>query len=161
MPEPVVQTVQAKDIHGNLHDITTDRLRWRPSAYVILKRDDEVLVSPQSGKYDLPGGGVEFGEMPEQAVLREAHEETGLLLARPRLLRVASSYYKMPDRADDFIQTIMLYYTADIIGGELSTDKLDEYERQHVGLAEWMPVDRLDELELTSSIDWRQFVREL
>jgi ADP-ribose pyrophosphatase YjhB (NUDIX family) len=33
---------------------------------------------PYKGRYDLPGGGVEFGESPADAVVREFLEETGM-----------------------------------------------------------------------------------
>jgi 8-oxo-dGTP diphosphatase len=46
-------------------------------------RDGRVLIvrraqPPAHGLYTLPGGGVELGETLEQAVIREAREETGL-----------------------------------------------------------------------------------
>ena len=46
-------------------------------------RDGRVLIvrrrrPPSFGVYTLPGGGVELGETLEQAVIREAREETGL-----------------------------------------------------------------------------------
>ncbi len=57
----------------------------RVAAYAILKQDEKILLCrisaavPHSvGKWTLPGGGIEFGESPEQAMVREVYEETGL-----------------------------------------------------------------------------------
>ena len=57
----------------------------RVAAYGILKQDAKILLCrisdrvPHSvGKWTLPGGGIEFGESPEQAMIREVREETGL-----------------------------------------------------------------------------------
>ncbi|MFB9834370.1 NUDIX hydrolase [Actinoallomurus acaciae] len=58
--------------------------RFRVAAYVIRQRSvSELLVFdhvglPQAGT-QVPAGGVRPGEEPEQAVLREVAEETGLL----------------------------------------------------------------------------------
>ncbi len=40
----------------------------------LIKRGNE----PSKGKWTIPGGLVELAESPEQAVIREAKEETGL-----------------------------------------------------------------------------------
>ena len=49
------------------------------------------------GRWAMPGGWVDPGETPEQAVVREVAEETGLRVSGPRLLhteqRPASVHY--------------------------------------------------------------------
>ena len=56
----------------------------RLGAYALVRRDDSVLltrISPRgfhSGSWTLPGGGVEHGEPPRSAVLRELREECGV-----------------------------------------------------------------------------------
>jgi ADP-ribose pyrophosphatase YjhB (NUDIX family) len=49
------------------------------------------------GRWAMPGGWVDPGETPEQAVVREVAEETGLRVSAPRLLhteqRPASVHY--------------------------------------------------------------------
>ena len=56
---------------------------WRVRAgAVCLDDDDRVVLNRAEGEggswYELPGGGVESGETPEEAVVRELEEEVGL-----------------------------------------------------------------------------------
>jgi 8-oxo-dGTP diphosphatase len=57
----------------------------RLAAYGVIRKAGRVLlcrVSPGNlgaGLWTLPGGGLEFGEAPEAAAVREVEEETGLL----------------------------------------------------------------------------------
>jgi ADP-ribose pyrophosphatase YjhB (NUDIX family) len=56
----------------------------RISAYAWSVRDGSVLLAriapgrPDNGKWTLPGGGLDWGEHPEEGMARELHEETGL-----------------------------------------------------------------------------------
>jgi len=47
--------------------------------YLILKRSADDEDDP--GCWDLPGGGIDFGEQPTEAAIRESEEETGVKIA--------------------------------------------------------------------------------
>ena len=58
--------------------------RQRVAAYAVILRDDRILLSRLSANvtsdelWTLPGGGLDHGEDPRIAVVREVYEETGL-----------------------------------------------------------------------------------
>jgi len=60
------------------------RRRQRVAAYAVILRDNCVLLSrlapylAPTERWTLPGGGIDFGEHPRDAVVREVYEETGL-----------------------------------------------------------------------------------
>jgi len=62
---------------------------------VVLREGQVLLIrkarGPYAGLWDLPGGGIEFGESPEEAVLREFQEETGLAVVD---LALCGTYYR-------------------------------------------------------------------
>ena len=60
-------------------------LRERATA-VVIREDRVLLVHGKGGVYVMPGGGVEAGELPSDAVARELLEETGLRATRVEFL---------------------------------------------------------------------------
>jgi 8-oxo-dGTP diphosphatase len=67
-------------------DSESEALEYRNPALAVdaaVRRDDQVLLiqrgnEPWKGAWALPGGFVDYGEDPTDAVLRELQEETGL-----------------------------------------------------------------------------------
>lgn len=148
------------DLHGKKYKVSKAKLKWRPSVYGIIIKDHKVLLSPQyeDNCYDLPGGGIEVGESPKQALRREVKEETGIVVKRPRLLGVDTSYYKPLDKKNQFWQTLLLYYWCDYARGEISTAGFDRYERQYARIAEWFPISELSSIKVASTRDFREYV---
>ena len=70
----------------------------RPAAFGIVEQGGKValvhIVKPDGASWhDLPGGGVDEGETPEQGVVREFGEEAGLKVAVRTPFAVADQFF--------------------------------------------------------------------
>ena len=99
--------------------------RTRVAAYAVASDDDGRMllchIAPSVGVGDvwtLPGGGLDFGEAPEVAVLRELNEETGYVGELDGLVGVSDRVFKDVDGADR-LHAIRVLYRVRIVGGEL------------------------------------------
>lgn len=91
--------------------------RARPGAYAILPRRHQVLLTYQAGihhEFQLPGGGIDPGESPIQALHREVYEETGWRIGRPRFLGAFRRFVFMPEY-DLWAEKVCHIYRADPI----------------------------------------------
>jgi 8-oxo-dGTP diphosphatase len=88
-------------------DIVTEALadhrphrRQRIAVYALVRRADTVLLTrisrrgTHSGSWTLPGGGLDHGEAPRDALLREVAEETGLRASVGDLLDVHDVHFE-------------------------------------------------------------------
>jgi 8-oxo-dGTP diphosphatase len=72
-------------------------------------------VEPDVGAWDLPGGFVDEGEHPLEALRRELREETGLEVEPAEFLGVWMDRYGGDSTAES---TLNLFWTARVVGGE-------------------------------------------
>ncbi|MBP0483292.1 NUDIX domain-containing protein [Sagittula salina] len=89
--------------------------RFRPGVYVVLPRGGDLLLTHQSAPYpevQLPGGGIDPGESPLQALHREVWEETGWKIANPRRLGAFRRFTWMPDY-EIWAEKLCILYRAD------------------------------------------------
>jgi len=99
--------------------------RVRVAAYVVVRDDRDRLllchIHPSVGVGDvwtLPGGGLDFGEAPAQAALRELEEETGFTGAIDRLLDVDDRLFRSADGRER-MHAIRIVYAVRLVGGAL------------------------------------------
>lgn len=109
------------------------RRHQRVAAYAVLTRagerdggtTTELLLTRMSsrghhaGAWTLPGGGVDHGEPPREAVVRELMEETGLAIAVGDLLDVHDSHFigRAPDGVIQDYHGIHLIFAAELAPG--------------------------------------------
>lgn len=122
--------------------------KTRVSAYGLLRRDNQLLLCRLSqqvginpGAWTLPGGGIDFGEDPEDAVVREFFEETGLTVKVVKLLSVDSLADSLPGWSP--MHSIRIIYKVDYVSGEL------QYEQEgSTDLCAWHTQEETDKLKL-------------
>ena len=156
----MTNTITCLDVEGNKYEIQIDELEWRPSSYGIVIKDGKVLMSKQFGdKYDLPGGGVDLGEDLGAAVIREVKEETGIDVSEPKNIGVENSFFHSAHGNKKSYHSILLYYVCTYQGGTLSTDGFDEHEREYAEMAEWVPLDSIDDIKIASTVDFKPYIK--
>jgi ADP-ribose pyrophosphatase YjhB (NUDIX family) len=93
----------------------THYLNSKVSASALVVVDDTYLTvkraaEPEFGKWDLPGGFLNYAEPPADAAGRETIEESGIKVVMDRLLDVFMDQYLEPDGT--YWPTINLIYLA-------------------------------------------------
>ncbi len=131
-------TVICERIAGGTIEVPRQSLKFRPGAYALALWDRRMLMVRMrfNGKLFTPGGGVELGETLEDAVRREAMEETGLAVEPTRLFRVVENFYYY-DPTGEAWHALCFFCACQVIGdpGALSAGDPDE------GAPEWVDLD--------------------
>ena len=126
-------------------------------SYAIIIKDESILLinkngGPYHGKYDLPGGTIEFGETPEQALFRELLEEVGVIPIKYSLLDANSVHFKWDYKEKDVVLDVHhtgIFYKVDQYEGEIHSQiSIDEQNDDSLG-ALFVPIESLTTKDLS------------
>lgn len=106
----------------------------KDDAYLVIKRSDQDTDDP--GFWDMPGGGINFGEQPIDAILREVKEETGIdVMVKGVIDLYAKNYHDK--------WSIESTYEAEYLSGEVTlSNEHSDYK--------WISGEELNKLESKS-----------
>ncbi len=110
----------------------------RKNKVLIVKRSEPELKAVHL-KWEFPGGKVDFGETPEEAVVREIKEETGVTVKVKRLLPMVQTVnwdYEWGTQ-----QTLLFAYECEYIN-----EKEGAYDH-HVEETRWVNIEDYNEYE--------------
>jgi len=106
----------------------------------------------EAGKWDFPGGGVEFGERCEQALKREIKEEFGIEIRVTELLEVVDHIIENEKQ-----HWVSPSYLARHIGG---TPVINEPEKCES--IKWVDISEInpETLTITSRFDFEEYIQK-
>ncbi len=120
----------------------------RLAAYALIVRNHRILLcrltdqTGSAGMWTLPGGKVEFGEHPDNAVVREVLEETGLKVSTANVLAVSSELFHLTGSR---MHAVRIVYKVRVEGGSL------RYEQGGTtDVCRWFTLDEARKLPLVS-----------
>lgn len=122
--------VNARKIDGTFISVQSDELTQRIAVKSIIIKDEKILIMPQFDGYDFPGGGVEKGETPEFATIRETKEETGFDVKLIDIIGAYSTIY-VRHGSEKLFHQINLFYLAEIVGGNLTCENFTASENNY------------------------------
>ena len=126
----------------------------RVAAYAVITDGDRILLahwnSPTRPAWTMPGGGLDPGEDPMDAAVREVLEETGFHVELDGILGTDSQVIPEKDRFHGTgpIQALRILYRAHVVGGELRYEEDGSTDE-----AAWFPIDEVASLTRVGLVD--------
>ena len=114
---------------------------------VLLAKRVDNSIPDAYGKWELPGGKVDFGETPETALVREIKEETGLYV---RIVGMLPKVYThvWNNTEGDKSQVFLLTYECSMLNGKLNRQKV----RDEIGDLDFFGTQEALELDLLPNV---------
>lgn len=114
----------------------------------LLTRRHAPGIKAWHNKWQIPGGGLEFNETPEQTLKREFKEELGVVpkVLDPRPLAKSNTWYAEESSRRHDAQVILLIYLVDIAGqpidisGDGETNAYGWFTPAQIGKLKSLPV---------------------
>ncbi len=114
------------------------------NVYTVPFFNEKILVLKRhNGIWEFPGGGVVFGEKPEQTALRELKEETSLSGKNLSFLGITSAVYEKDEKEK---HSVYIVYKCEVDSDAYSTSLEHEEGR-------WLTINELKYLKLGLNVE--------
>ncbi len=110
---------------------------------------NDATFPEKHNKWELSGGKVEFDETPEQAVVREAKEETGMDLVVKSMWPKLFTQYWLSEEKQKHFKVTLIPFVCEIVGGELIPNPDDPNIKE----VRFISAEEINGLEWGSQID--------
>ncbi len=112
------------------------------NAYLVVECKDKVLMLKRfNGFWEFPGGGVDFGEEPRAAAIRECFEETGIKIEESNVettpFCISSAVYEKEGKEKHSIYIVYL--------AKIEEEMIPKLSREHLSFC-WCKKNELNSL---------------
>ena len=141
--------IECKTLDGKTILVPKESLQLRVSAYAIVFHEEQILlvITRTTGKWDLPGGGVDLGEKLAEGLNREVMEEAGIEVEIGRLIHFAEEFFYY-EPTDEAFQSYRFYYLCEPLTTELVADDL--VKDDEVETPRWVSIHELQASDFQS-----------
>ena len=125
-----------------------DKVQELNAGVVVFKDKKILLLERKDGIWEFPGGGIDWGETPQESAKREVEEETGLKVSNLELIGVTSAVY---EKEDNFTSkhkkhSVYIVYKGESKEGEI---KLSSEHKT----AKWVSLEEAKKMKLGLNVE--------
>ncbi len=128
-------------------DVILPKKELLSAVFLIALKGSKILTIQNERGWDIPGGHIEEGETPEEALTREVQEEAGAVFPHAKLFAMLGS-----DDQDKYKDKVMLIYTTNNFTLGTFTPSEDAFNREVIEIKEFLERYKGIHSELTDLI---------
>lgn len=154
-----MSTVECLSLYGETKIIEKDQLQFRPSVYGIILHEGKILLlkARATGKWLVPGGGLDLGELMEVGLKREIREETGIEVEIERFAMFSERFFYY-DPLELATHVLAFFYICRPLTFQLADDEdIDDEEAIN---PQWIPYQEIKAEDIQSFRDELLTIRD-
>jgi ADP-ribose pyrophosphatase YjhB (NUDIX family) len=152
--------VECLTMYGKTKLVPQDALQFRPSVYGVILHEGKILLlkAKATGKWLVPGGGLDKGELLADGLRREVREETGIAVEIERFAMLSERFFYY-DPLEVAHHVHAFFYICRPRTFELAAD--DEIDDEEAEKPQWVDYASLTADSIQSYADELGAIREM